>query len=139
MKTTMFTDDARKTMQSAEQIATASGNKTVNTLHILLALVRGRHAVGWHVLRSLGCELDELDAEVIRWLQRSENDGSAESERRLTECMLKQSHELGHSYIGTEHILLGILNDAEGLAARLLRNLDLTLETTKAEVKRLLG
>ena len=140
-----FTDDARKVMQSSNQLATSFGHKYISTAHILLALVRGRHAVGWHALKSLGVDMGELEKETDLTIKEAENNEDLEAlsdpprAKRLIECAMEQSTDMGHNYIGAEHLLLGILDEGEGVAAQLLKRRKLDLSTTKEAVKKLLG
>jgi ATP-dependent Clp protease ATP-binding subunit ClpC len=137
-----FTDEARKIFQSANGLADSFGHDAISTAHILLALLRGRHGIGWNALEALGVDMDQLEKEAVESIERAESCDGVESlgrAKRLIECAIKQSGELGHGYIGTEHILLGILDEGEGVAAQLLKKRKVTLSAAKEEVKRLLG
>jgi D-3-phosphoglycerate dehydrogenase/C-terminal binding protein len=140
-----FTDRARKVMMLANQEAESSGCKYIGTEHILLGLVRVGSGVATTVLTNLGVDLPGILREVEQ-LGPREREEVTEAEltpmpgaKKAIEFALDEARRLGHHYVGSEHILLGLLREEEGVAAQVLVNLGLSLENTRREVLGLLG
>lgn len=135
-----LTDRARAVMVLAEQEARALNHAYVGTEHILLALARQEDAVSAKVLQNLGVRIATLRAEVDTFVQPgSEPAGrrplaQTARARRVLEYAREQAKALGHDYVGTEHILLGLARDGEGIAAQILSNLGLTSTRLNREV-----
>lgn len=113
--------------------------------HILLSLIRARCNVALAVMQELGVELDEIRSAIERTLPGGPDDvprGKGEQTpqtKAVIECMLEEARYLAHDYIGTEHILLGILRQKENVAAQALASVGLKLEEARAKVILLLG
>ncbi len=140
-----FTDRARKVMALANQEAQRLTNQYIGTEHILLGLIKEGTGVGANVLKNLGVDLAACREEV----EKLTGPGSgrvtmgklARSTRakKVIEYALEESKSLGHNYVGTEHLLLGLLRDKEASAAQALANMGLKLEEVRQEVLELLG
>jgi hypothetical protein len=128
-----FTDQARRVVVRAQEAARDLDHDYVGTEHILLGLVRDAESVAVEALASFGISpeavADEVEREVGRGKQKETGHipFSAEAKKAL-ELSLREALQLGHSYIGTEHILLGLLRDRESVAAGVLRSLGADLE-----------
>lgn len=139
-----FTDRARKVMAMANQEAQYWNHEYIGTEHILLGLVKEGTGVGANVLKTLDVELRQVRLEVERLMTK----GKAVSVGRLPQTQrarnvitfaIEEARQLHHNYVGTEHILLGLLREKDGVAARVLINLRLNLEQVRKEVLDLLG
>jgi ATP-dependent Clp protease ATP-binding subunit ClpC len=140
-----FTDRARKVMQLANQEATRLNHEQLETGHVLLGLVAEGHGVAANVLASLNIDLRKLRHEVEKILRYGPSDTypcGPFPHTPSTEWAIKYAHEeakrLGHKYVGTEHLLLGLLRQEEGIAGQVLINLGLTLADVRGRVLRLL-
>jgi bifunctional DNase/RNase len=140
-----FTDRARKVFQLANQEAQRFNHAYIGTEHILLGLVKEGSGVAANVLKNLGLNLRRVRLEVEK-LIRSGPDmvtmgklPQTPRAKKVIEYVMEESCDLGHNYVGTEHILLGLLRENEGLAAKILMNLGLKLDQVRAEVLALLG
>ena len=143
-----FTDRARKVIMYGKQEAQRLGQSSLGTEHVLLGLVKEGTGVAANVLKSLGVDLKRIRAEVERTVQ---SDPAAHAQKmageprytprakRVLELSLDEARSLGQNYIGTEHLLLGLLREGQGVAAQVLRNLGLKLETVREEVHQFLG
>jgi four helix bundle protein len=140
-----FTDRARKVMALANQEAQRFNHEYIGTEHILLGLVMENSGVGATVLKNLGVDIKKLRLEVER-LVKSGPDVVAmgrrpQTPRAKTAIMyaIEEARVLHHNYVGTEHVLLGLMRESEGIAAQVLMNLGLRIEEVRHEVLRLLG
>jgi ATP-dependent Clp protease ATP-binding subunit ClpA len=140
-----FTDRARKVMKLANVEARRLNHEYIGTEHILLALLEEGTGVAAHTLRNLDLDLRKIRLEIEKVVQ-SGPDRVAMGKRPQTprakkaiEYSIEEARNLNHNYVGTEHLLLGLLREQEGLAAQILINLGLKLEDVRAEVGRLLG
>ncbi len=134
-----FTIRARRTFDAAPQQARALGHSYVGTEHLLLALHTEPEGVAAQVLIGAGVGSDAVEAAVLRLVARQ--DGSVEGELPLTPRAkgalagaLAVALDLGHNYIGTEHLLLGLYREPQGLAAQVLVQLGLDEDTARAMV-----
>ncbi len=145
-----FTDRARKVIMYGKQEAQRLGHDFLGTEHILLGLVKEGTGVAANVLKALGVDLKRIRAEVERLVQSdpttAQTSGKSGAEPRYTprakrviELSLDEARNLGQSYIGTEHLLLGLLREGQGVAAQVLQNLGLKLESVREEVHSFLG
>ena len=142
-----FTDRARTVMALANIEARRLGHEYVGTEHMLLGLVREEAGVAAHVLKNLGVEPEAMRKEI----ERITMTGSAEippsnSSLPLTpraksalEYAAEEARALGHSYVGTEHQLLGLLREEVGVAAQVLMNLGINLNQVRTEVVQIVG
>jgi len=139
-----FSERARKVLTLAQEEAQRFNHNYIGTEHILLGLVREGDGVAARVLANLGVELSKVRAAVEFIIGRGERPGSGEigltpRAKRVIELALDEARRLNHSYIGTEHLLLGLLREGEGVAAGVLESLGVNLERVRAEVNRILS
>jgi thiamine-phosphate pyrophosphorylase len=140
-----FTDRARKAMQLANQEAHRFNHEYIGTEHILLGLVKEGSGVAVHVLKSLGIDLRKIRLEVEKLIQSGRDEVMTEKlpqpprAKQVIEYAMEEARNLGRNYVGSEHILLGLLREREGVAAHVLMNLGLNLENVRNEVLAVLG
>jgi hypothetical protein len=140
-----ITDRARKVMELANREALRFNHELIDTEHILLALIEDGSGVAANVLKNLGVELHKIKIEVESIVETRLDYITlvrlplAPQARKVVEHSMEESTNLNHNYLGSEHILLGLLREREGLAARALMNLGVTLERAREEVVHLLG
>src|SRR6186713_2769045 len=140
-----FTDRARKVMALANQEAQRFNHEYIGTEHILLGLVKEGSGVGATVLKNLDIDLRKVRLEVEK-LVKSGPDmvtmgklPQTPRAKKVIEYAIEEARNLNHNYVGTEHLLLGLLREHEGVAAQVLMNLGLKLEEVREEVLNLLG
>lgn len=140
-----FTDRARKVMALANQEAQRFNHEYIGTEHILLGLVKEGSGVGANVLKNLDIDIKKLRLEIEK-LVKSGPDmvtmgklPQTPRAKKVIEYAIEEARALNHNYVGTEHILLGLLRETEGIAAQVLMNLGLKLENVRQEVLNLLG
>ncbi len=140
-----FTDRARKVMALANQEAQRFNHEYIGTEHILLGLVKEGTGVGANVLKNLDVDLRKVRLEVEK-LVKSGPDmvtmgklPQTPRAKKVIEYAIEEARNLNHNYVGTEHLLLGLLREHEGVAAQVLMNLGLKLEEVREEVLSLLG
>jgi len=140
-----FTDRARTVMALANQEAQRLNHEYVGTEHILLGLVKEGSGVGATVLKQLDVDLRKVRIEVEK-LVKSGPDmvtigklPQTPRSKKVIEYAIEEARKLGHNYVGTEHLLLGLLCEQDGVAAQVLINLGLKLEEVREEVLNLLG
>ena len=140
-----FTDRARKVMALANQEAQRFNHEYIGTEHILLGLVKEGSGVGANVLKNLDVDLRKVRLEVEK-LVKSGPDmvtmgklPQTPRAKKVIEYAIEEARSLNHNYVGTEHLLLGLLREHEGVAAQVLMNLGLKLEEVRDEVLNLLG
>src|SRR5438094_1908951 len=140
-----FTDRARKVMQLANQEAQRLNHEYIGTEHILLGLVKEGSGVAANVLKNLDIDLRKIRLEVEKLVQSSPEVGTpgklpqTPRAKKVIEYSIEEARNLNHNYVGTEHLLLGLLREQEGVAAQVLINLGLKLEDVREEVLNLLG
>ena len=139
-----FTERARITVVLAQEEAMRFNHNYIGTEHLILGLLRREDSVAAQALASLNVTLDEAREQVESVVGYGEG-GTGEQapftprSKKVFELGLRESLQLGHNYIGTEHILLGLANEREGVAARVLSNLGVTADEIRREVVRRLG
>src|SRR6186713_1222411 len=140
-----FTDRARKVMALANQEAQRFNHEYIGTEHILLGLVKEGSGVGANVLKNLDVDLRKVRLEVEK-LVKSGPDmvtmgklPQTPRAKKVIEYAIEEARNLNHNYVGTEHLLLGLLREHDGVAAQVLMNLNLKLEEVREEVLNLLG
>jgi ATP-dependent Clp protease ATP-binding subunit ClpC len=140
-----FTDRARKVMALANQEAQRFNHDCIGTEHVLLGLVKEGSGVGAQVLKNLDVDIKKLRLEIEK-LVKSGPDmvtmgklPQTPRAKKVIEFAIEEARSLNHNYVGTEHILLGLLREADGIAAQVLMNLGLKLEDVRQEVLNLLG
>src|SRR5687768_15162840 len=142
-----FTDRARKVMQLANQEAQRFNHEYIGTEHILLGLVKEGSGVAANVLKNLDIDLRKIRLEVEKIVQTGPGGEQVvmgklphtPRAKKVIEYSMEEARNLNHNYVGTEHILLGLLREQEGVAAQVLMNLGLKLEEVREEVLNLLG
>src|SRR5689334_755820 len=142
-----FTDRARKVMQLANQEAQRFNHEYIGTEHILLGLVKEGSGVAANVLKNLDIDLKKIRSEVEKVVQHGRQLDQAVMGRipqtprakKVIEYAIEEARGLRHNYVGTEHLLLGLIRESEGVAAQVLTNLGLTRDRIRAEVMNLLG
>src|SRR5215211_7349895 len=140
-----FTDRARKVMQLANQEAQRFNHEYVGTEHVLLGLVKEGSGVAANVLKNLDVDLRKIRLEVEKIVQSGPDMVTmgklpqTPRAKKVIEYSIEEARNLNHNYVGTEHLLLGLLREQEGVAAQVLMNLGLKLEDVREEVLNLLG
>jgi ATP-dependent Clp protease ATP-binding subunit ClpC len=140
-----FTDRARKVMGLARQEAQRFNHDYIGTEHILLGLVQEGSGVAASVLKNLDIDLRKIRQEVEKLVSNGTSMVTmgqlpfTPRAKKVLELSLEEASNLGHTYIGTEHLLLGLIRENEGIAAQVLRNLKVRLEDVRDEVLELLG
>jgi len=138
-----FTEKARKVVVKAQDEARYLKQNYIGTEHLLLGIIDENDGIAAKVLVEMGITLEEIRAAVKNVI----TEGSSESyehipftprAKKVLELSLREALQMGHNYIGTEHILLGLLREGEGVAARVLNSLGITLENIKETVKEVL-
>lgn len=139
-----FTERARKVLALAQEEARRFNHNYIGTEHILLGLVREEEGMAAKILSNLGIGLNKVKAAVEFIIGRGE--GSTQNEvgltpraKRVIELAVDEARFLGHQYIGTEHILLGLLREGEGVAAGVLESLGVSVERVHSELNRTLS
>mgnify|MGYP000126622872 CR=1 FL=1 len=141
-----FTDRARRVMQLARAEAVRLNHDYIGTEHVLLGLIQEGSGVAASVLRNLGVDLQRIRQEIERTVRR----GTAPAPRtgqlpftprakKVLEFAIEEANSLGHNYIGTEHLLLGLLRETGGRAAKVMESLGIRLRDVREEVLELLG
>lgn len=140
-----FTDRARKVMALANQEAQRFNHEYIGTEHILLGLVKEGSGVGATVLKNLDVDVKKVRLEVEK-LVKSGPDMVTMGKlphtpraKKVIEYAIEEARSLNHNYVGTEHLLLGLLRETEGIAAQVLMNVGLRLDDVRQEVLNLLG
>jgi len=142
---TRFTERAQRVILIAQEEAKRLNHDYVGTEHILLGLIALGEGVASQVLASLGVDLRKVRAEIEKIVGTGDNMmllgeiPFTPRAKKVLEYAVEEAQHMSHSYIGTEHILTGLIREEEGVAARVLENLGLKLETVREEVLSILG
>ena len=142
-----FTDRVRKVLQMAREEAARLHHEYVGTEHILLGLIREGEGVAAAVLTNLNVDLDDIQQKIEETVKKGKAPAAAgppdlpytSRAKKVLELAMSEARELNHSYVGTEHLLLGLLREEKGIAAQVLTDADVSLEQARAETLRLLG
>ena len=139
-----FTEKAIKVIMLAQEEARRLGHNFVGTEQILLGLIGEGTGIGPKALKSVGVNLKDARIEVEKIIGRGSGFVAVEipftpRAKRVLECSLEEARQLGHNYIGTEHLLLGLIREGEGVAARVLENLSVDLSKVRSKIIRSLG
>jgi ATP-dependent Clp protease ATP-binding subunit ClpC len=141
-----FTDRVRKVLQMAREEAARLHHEYVGTEHILLGLIREGEGVAAAVLTNLGVELEDVQQKIEETVKKGKAASAAGPElpytsraKKVLELAMVEARELNHSYVGTEHLLLGLLKEEKGIAAQVLTDAGISLEQARSETLRLLG
>ena len=141
-----FTDRVRKVLQMAREEAARLHHEYVGTEHILLGLIREGEGVAAAVLTNLNVDLDDIQQKIEETVKKGKATSAPGPDlpytsraKKVLELAMTEARELNHSYVGTEHLLLGLLREEKGIAAQVLTDAGVTLEQSRAETLRLLG
>ena len=141
-----FTERVRKVLAMAREEAERLRHEYVGTEHILLGLIREPVGVSAAVLQNLSLDLDEVQQKVEETVKKGRSGQTTGPDlpytsraKKVLELAMSEARELNHTYVGTEHILLGLLREEKGIAAQVLMQLGLSVESVRAESLRLLG
>ena len=138
-----FTERAQKVLALSQEEAIRIGHSNIGTEHILLGLVREGEGIAAKALLALSLSPEKVQQEVESLIGRGQ--GVAQTvhytprAKKVIELSMDEARKLGHSYVGTEHILLGLIREGEGVAARVLNNLGVSLNKARQQVLQLLG
>jgi ATP-dependent Clp protease ATP-binding subunit ClpC len=139
-----FTERARQVVVLAQEEARAFRHNYIGTEHLLLGLLREEEGVAARVLEALDVSLEEVRAEVARIIGEGDEVATGQIPftprgKKVLELSLREALTLGHNHIGTEHILLGLAREGEGVAMQILAGRDVDAEKIRNEVVKALG
>lgn len=139
-----FTDRVRKVLQMAREEAARLHHEYVGTEHILLGLIREGEGVGAAVLSNLDVDWREIQQQIEETVKKGKAAAGPDlpytsRAKKVLELAMSEARELNHEYVGTEHLLLGLLREEKGIAAQVLRDAGIDLQKARAETLRLLG
>jgi ATP-dependent Clp protease ATP-binding subunit ClpC len=138
-----FTERAQKVLALAQEEANRLGHNNIGTEHVLLGLVREGEGIAAKALYALGLGSEKIQEEVENLIGRGQDASQTPHytprAKKVIELSMDEARKLGHSYVGTEHILLGLIREGEGVAARVLNNLGVSLNKARQQVLQLLG
>ncbi len=139
-----FSERARRVLTLAQEEAQQLNHNYIDTEHILLGLAREDEGIAAKVMAALGVSPNKLRSKVEYFIGRSEKPATGETgltprAKRVIELAIDEARHLGHGYIGTEHLLLGLMREGEGVAAEILESLNITLERVRTETIRILN
>ncbi|MFT8319585.1 MAG: ATP-dependent protease ATP-binding subunit ClpC [Bacillus sp. (in: firmicutes)] len=138
-----FTERAQKVLALSQEEAIRLGHNNIGTEHILLGLVREGEGIAAKALLALGLGPEKIQEEVENLIGRGQDASQTihytPRAKKVIELSMDEARKLGHSYVGTEHILLGLIREGEGVAARVLNNLGVSLNKARQQVLQLLG
>jgi len=138
-----FTERAQRALLYAQEEARALGHNYVGTEHLLLGLLREGEGLAARVLKGLGVDIDKVRARIEELVGKGNFDfnegfGYTPRTKRIMELSFYEARSLGHNYVGTEHLLLALIREGEGVAARLLRDLGVDLYNAREQVLKML-
>ena len=141
-----FTERVRKVLAMAREEAARLHHEYVGTEHILLGLIREGEGVAATVLQNLSVELDEIQQKIEETVKKGKAAQTTGPDlpytsraKKILELAMSASRELNHSYVGTEHLLLGLLDERKGIAAQVLTTLGATAENAREQILSILG
>lgn len=138
-----FTERAQKVLALSQEEAVRLGHNNIGTEHILLGLIREGDGIAAKALQSLHLETEKIQQEVEQLIgvgkEPMQTVHYTPRAKKVVELSQDEARKLGHSYVGTEHILLGLIREGEGVAARVLNNLGVSLNKARQQVLQLLG
>jgi ATP-dependent Clp protease ATP-binding subunit ClpC len=139
-----FTDRARRVVVLAQEEARMLNHNYIGTEHILLGLIHEGEGVAAKALESLGISLDAVRQQVEEIIGQGQQAPSGHipftpRAKKVLELSLREALQLGHNYIGTEHILLGLIHEGEGVAAKALESLGISLDAVRQQVEEIIG
>src|SRR5258707_5841377 len=138
-----FTEDAKKTLTLAQEEAERSHHSYIGTEHLLLGILRNQDGLGYRVLDALDVRIEVVRNTIESVLGPNERIIIQQiiptsRVKKVIELSFEEARRIGHNYVGTEHLLLGLLIEGEGIAAHVLEDLGATLEKIRSEIERLL-
>jgi ATP-dependent Clp protease ATP-binding subunit ClpC len=141
-----FSDRVRKVLQLAREEAARLHHEYVGTEHILLAIIREGEGVAAAVLTNLNVDLEEIQQKIEETVKKGKAAAAAGPDlpytsraKKVLEFAMSEARELNHAYVGTEHLLLGVLREETGIGGQVLTDAGVTLQQARAETLRLLG
>ncbi|MCW2699708.1 MAG: ATP-dependent Clp protease ATP-binding subunit, partial [Blastococcus sp.] len=139
-----FTDRARRVVVLAQEEARMLNHNYIGTEHILLGLIHEGEGVAAKALESLGISLEGVRQQVEEIIGQGQQAPSGHipftpRAKKVLELSLREALQLGHNYIGTEHILLGLIHEGEGVAAKALESLGISLDAVREQVQEIIG
>jgi len=141
-----FTDRVRKVLQMAREEAQRLRHEYVGPEHVLLAIAAEGEGVAAGVLTNLQVDLKQIRQKVLETVKLGKDDGATGPDlpytsraKKVLEFAMSEARELNHSYVGTEHLLLGVIREEKGIAAQVLLEFGVTLDAARAETGRLVG
>src|SRR5690625_3066072 len=138
-----FTERAQKVLALSQEEAVRLHHSNIGTEHILLGLIREGDGIAAKALEELGLEAPKIQEEVEKLIgvgkQATQTIHYTPRAKKVVELSQDEARKLGHTYVGTEHILLGLIREGEGVAARVLNNLGVSLNKARQQVLQLLG
>jgi ATP-dependent Clp protease ATP-binding subunit ClpC len=141
-----FTERTRKVLNLAREEAGRLHHEYVGTEHLLLGLIREGEGIAIRVLENLKADSALIRKTIEDTIQTGRSPGTAQPDlpytsraKKCLELAMHEARELSHNYVGTEHLLLGLLREEKGIAAQVLVQAGLSIESARAEVRRLLG
>ncbi|HOJ32859.1 MAG TPA: ATP-dependent Clp protease ATP-binding subunit [Candidatus Hydrogenedentes bacterium] len=140
-----FTERAKRAVSVAREEATRLGSEYVRTEHILLGLCREPEGIAARALENLGVDIEALAIEIESQITRGNAVVSSDEivftprAKKVLELAVEEARNLNHNYIGTEHILLGLVREGEGIAAKVLQDMKVDADRLRNEILRLLG
>jgi len=139
-----FTEKAQQVLVLAQEEARRLNHNFIGTEHLLLGLVREGSGIAARALQNMGVDLNKVRQEVENIIPKGDKNppqsiSYTPRAKRVIELAIEESQNLGHNYVGTEHLMLGLLREGEGIAAQVLTNLGMDLKKARKEVIQLLG
>lgn len=138
-----FTERSQRVLAFAQEEAVRLGHNNIGTEHILLGLIKEGEGIAAKALQSLNINLEKVQLEVEGLIGKGQDKPTTIAytprAKKVIELSMDEARKLGHSYVGTEHILLGLIREGEGVAARVLNNLGVSLNKARQQVLQLLG
>jgi ATP-dependent Clp protease ATP-binding subunit ClpC len=138
-----FTERAQKVLALAQEEAMRLGHNNIGTEHILLGLIREGEGIAAKALQASNLDMEKIQKEVETLIGKgtegTQNIHYTPRAKKVIELSMDEARKLGHTYVGTEHILLGLIREGEGVAARVLNNLGVSLNKARQQVLQLLG
>ena len=137
-----LTPRACQALRFARDEAIRLGHDSVGTEHILLGLIRLGHGVAANVLEKMNCDLEAVRSYIEKQIRQGAETKAAENitlgpaANKIIEIASQEARALDHTYIGTEHLLLGLLREADGVAGQVLKGLGVNLEATREQILR---
>lgn len=137
-----YTDNASRVLAWAEEYAKQYGAEAMDTEHILMGLLRAEGGLARKVLSAMGVDISDIRAELGKVLQKrppADVDSATPAAKRVIRMAQEEAVALGHTWVGTEHILLALLHEEEGLAAQVLNKTGVDLDVVREQVVNLIG